>query len=160
MKQIHIRSAAMMLACGTAALCCVSCGNAKSNYDISLYQDTTARTEFNTTLDFTKTASGTSGAPADFEWIGQAEDGKLTGNVAVQNVTFPGYFGESYVGNFQNPTDTVILMLKYRLTAFIIFRLIPVSVIRNPIKSIRFSLTANPWVLLQQLWVQNLRKVP
>ena len=99
---------AALLACCTAWTAAAGCAAKTPAYDITAFQDTTARTEFNESLDFTKHTAAAAGAPADFEWVGQAEDAELTGAVAVMNAEFPGYAGESYVGNFTAPADTVV----------------------------------------------------
>ena len=105
------RSAAALAALSTAMLCTAGCGEKKDAapaYDITKYQDSTKRTEFNESLDLTKKNAAQSQAPADFSWVGQAEDGKFTGKVSEVNVEFPGFQGNGYVGNFTGEADTVI----------------------------------------------------
>lgn len=113
MKTRTVRTAAMLLAGSAAMLSVTGCGSGgekkpADTYDISKYQDTTKRTEFNDKLDFTRKTDAESGAPADFSLVLQAEDGKFTGAVKEANVEFPGYHGGGYVGNFTGPEDTVI----------------------------------------------------
>ncbi|MBR6420425.1 MAG: beta-mannosidase [Oscillospiraceae bacterium] len=112
MKKSMTRGTSACLAAVTALLCCTGCSAGKPKYDITQYQDTTARKEFNTSLDFTKKTASAAGAPADFKWVGQAEDGKFTGKVSEVNVEFPGFVGNSYVGNFTSPEDTVIFTVE------------------------------------------------
>ncbi len=112
MKSTGICCKAMTLVCCTGLLCCTGCGSAKTKYDITEFQDTTARTEFNDALDFTKSSSSLTGVPADFEWVGQAEDGTFTGNVNEENVAYPDYHGNGYVGGFKNPDDTVVFSVE------------------------------------------------
>ncbi len=101
-----------------AAICLSSCcmlisvtacsNNTKDAYDITSFQDATARKEFNTELDLNRSLETPEAIPDDFFWCGEAEDAKCTGQVAVMNVEFPGYSGQSYVGNFTSPEDQVI----------------------------------------------------
>lgn len=112
MHMNRIRSTALLLACMLAAAAMCSCTEKAPAYDITAFQDTTARTEFNENLDLTKTASAVSDVPADFVWVGQAEDADFTGKVDVMNVEFPGYNGASYVGNFTGPEDTVVFTVE------------------------------------------------
>lgn len=86
-----------------------SCGD---SYDIADYQNENARTEFNTTLNFDKTAAQVEEIPADFIWQGEAEDAKFVGNVTEANVQYPGYSARGYVGNFQNPADMVVFTVE------------------------------------------------
>lgn len=100
-----MRRYAVTLAALSALMLCTSCAG---GYDITAYQETTVRTAFNESLDLTKTAAAVSEVPANFSWTGQAEDAEMTGAVTEMNVEFPGYNGESYVGNFTDPADTVV----------------------------------------------------
>lgn len=111
MKQLTPRGAALLLACMTASGL-AGCAEKAPAYDITAFQDTTARSSFNESLDLTKTERQASAVPADFSWVGQAEDADFTGKVDVMNVEFPGYQGTSYVGNFTAPEDTVVFTVE------------------------------------------------
>ncbi len=90
----------------------VSCDPPGLPYDITKFQDTTARKEFNTNLDLDRTAKNVLQAPADFSWTGEAEDAKCVGKVSEMNVEFPGFTGDSYVGNFTSPADQIVFTVE------------------------------------------------
>ncbi len=77
-------------------------------YKIEDYQDkATVRKNFNESLDFGKTLAAIPGAPADFQWVGEAEDAELTGVVREMTGDFEGYSGRGYVGSFTDEKDAV-----------------------------------------------------
>lgn len=105
----YFRYSAMAMAlCFTAAALC----GCSDSYDIADYQDSDARTEFNTNLDLNKTNSNTETVPADFQWIGEAEDAVCVGNVKEVDVNFPGFSSRGYVGGFQNENDKVVFSVE------------------------------------------------
>lgn len=115
MKTRTLRTAAGLLACCTALLTAAGCGNQNKPkpYDIKDYQDNaTVRKEFNESLDLNKPLHDLSGAPADFKWVGQAEDAELTGIVAEESPQFPGYQGRGYVANFTGDDDSAIFTVE------------------------------------------------
>ena len=81
----------------------------RNTYDIRKYQDkATVRKEFNDSLDLTKPDTDENAVPADFIWVGEAENAELTGMVSVQTGEFQEYSGSGYAGNFTDPNDTVM----------------------------------------------------
>ena len=108
----NLRKTAAMLAAMPLLAGCAGEGKTKA-YNIADYQDkSTVRTEFNTSLNLTKKPAAQNSVPADFVWVGQAEDAEMTGVVAPVNVEFPGYQGDGYVGNFTGADDSVMFTVE------------------------------------------------
>lgn len=105
------RSLSLVLVCLTTLLACTGC-EGKSQYNIADFQNETARTQFNESLDLSAPPAQSSDVPADFNWVCEAEDAQFVGNVSEANIEFPGYSGKGYVGGFQKPEDQLVFSLE------------------------------------------------